>query len=78
MLKMTKFGEEILGIDLPDKVEMEIIEAEPAVKGDTSSGAQKRAKVQTGWEVQVPLFIKEGEKVLISTNDGKYNGRSNN
>ncbi|MCL8211126.1 Elongation factor P [Mesoplasma sp. JKS002658] len=78
MLKMTKFGDEILGIDLPDKVEMEIIEAEPAVKGDTSSGAQKRAKVQTGWEVQVPLFIKEGEKVLISTNDGKYNGRSNN
>jgi len=48
MLKMTKFGEEILGIDLPDKVEMEIIEAEPAVKGDTSSGAQKKAKVQTG------------------------------
>ncbi|ATG97341.1 elongation factor P [Mesoplasma lactucae] len=77
MLKMTKFGEEILGIDLPDKVEMEIVEAEPAVKGDTSSGAQKKAKVQTGWEIQVPLFIKEGEKVLISTTDGKYSGRSN-
>lgn len=77
MVKMTTYDEEVLGISIPEKVELEIVEAEPAVKGDTSSGAQKKAKTQTGLEITVPLFIKEGEKVIINTNDGKYAGRSN-
>ncbi|ATZ18799.1 elongation factor P [Williamsoniiplasma somnilux] len=75
MIKMTEYDGEILGINLPDKVELKIVEAEAAVKGDTTSGAQKKAKVETGWEIQVPLFVTEGTVVLISTIDGKYSGR---
>lgn len=77
MVKMTEFDGEILGISLPDKVELEITECEAAVKGDTTSGAQKKAWTNTGYEITVPLFIKQGEKVLVSTVDGKYAGRSN-
>ncbi|WP_338972917.1 elongation factor P [Spiroplasma endosymbiont of Panorpa germanica] len=77
MIKLTEYDGEVLGVSLEDKVELEITQAEPAVKGDTSSGAQKKAVVSTGHEILVPLFIKEGEKVLVNTNDGKYAGRSN-
>ncbi|WP_339021548.1 elongation factor P [Spiroplasma endosymbiont of Atherix ibis] len=77
MVKMTEYNGEILGITIPEKIELTIVEAEPAVKGDTTSGAQKKAKVETGLEITVPLFIKEGEKVLINTTDGKYSGRAN-
>ncbi|WP_339029399.1 MULTISPECIES: elongation factor P [unclassified Spiroplasma] len=77
MVKMTEYDGEILGITIPEKIELTIVEAEPAVKGDTTSGAQKKAKVETGLEITVPLFIKEGEKVLINTTDGKYAGRAN-
>lgn len=76
MLKMTEFDGEILGVSLPDKVELVIVEAEAAVKGDTTSGAQKKAKLETGYEIQVPLFVNEGTKVIINTNDGKYVGRA--
>jgi len=78
IIKLTKYQDEILGIDLPDKVEMEVVEAEPAVKGDTTSSAQKKAKTNTGWEIMVPLFVSEGTKILVSTNDGKYAGRVQN
>lgn len=75
MIKMTEYEGEILGINLPDKVELKIVEAEGAVKGDTTSGAQKKAKVETGLEIHVPLFVTEGTAVIISTVDGKYVGR---
>jgi elongation factor P len=48
MIKMTEYDGEILGVALPDKVELKIVEAEAAVKGDTTSGAQKRAILETG------------------------------
>ncbi|WP_031542929.1 elongation factor P [Mesoplasma photuris] len=76
MIKMTEYEGEILGISLPDKVELVVTEAEAAVKGDTTSGAQKKAVVETGLEIMVPLFINEGTKVIISTLDGKYTGRA--
>lgn len=69
-------GCEILGVILPDKVELQIVECEPAVKGDTATSATKNAKVETGLEIRVPLFIQNGEMVLISTADGKYSGRA--
>jgi elongation factor P len=69
-------GKEILGVILPDKVELQIVECEPAVKGDTATSATKNAKVETGLEIRVPLFIQNGEMVLISTADGKYSGRA--
>ncbi|ATZ17379.1 elongation factor P [Williamsoniiplasma luminosum] len=76
MIKMTEYEGEILGVALPDKVELKIIEAEAAVKGDTTSGAQKKATVETGWEIQVPLFVTEGTVVIVNTVDGKYAGRA--
>ena len=69
-------GKEILGVILPDKVELQIVECEPAVKGDTATSATKNAKVETGLDIRVPLFIQNGEMVLISTADGKYSGRA--
>ncbi|KNG79601.1 elongation factor P [Mycoplasma sp. HU2014] len=76
MIKMTEFEGEVLGINLPDKVELTVVEAEVAVKGDTTSGAQKKAVLETGLEIMVPLFVNEETKVIISTNDGKYVGRA--
>ncbi len=77
MVKLTEYEGEVLGISIPEKLELTIVEAEPAVKGDTTSGAQKKAKLETGLEIQVPLFIKNGEKIIVNTNDGKYSGRAN-
>lgn len=76
MASVTKYDGEVLGIILPDKVDLAITEAEAAVKGDTSSGAMKKAVLETGLELQVPLFIKEGELITVSTSDGKYSGRA--
>ena len=67
---------EIIGISLPEKVEYEIIETEPAVKGNTATNASKDAKIETGYIVKVPLFINQGEKIIVSTSDGKYSGRA--
>ena len=73
---MTEYNGEVLGISLPDKVELKIVEAEAAVKGDTTSGAQKRAVLETGLELMVPLFVEEGTVVIVNTSDGKYAGRA--
>jgi len=69
-------GSEILGIILPDKVALEIVECEPAVKGNTATSASKLAKCSTGLEIRVPLFIEEGEMVLVNTEDGEYSSRA--
>lgn len=70
------YESEVLGVNLPEKMALKVIEAEPAVKGDTATNAQKNAKVETGYDVRVPLFIGEGETILINTTDGKYAGRA--
>ena len=75
-VEVVQFGDELLGIVLPDKIEMEVTETEPAVKGNTTNNAQKDAKVETGLLVRVPLFIEQGEKILVSTKDGKYVSRA--
>ena len=73
---ITMYEGEVLGIDLPDKVELVITHTEAAVKGNTTNNAMKDAKIETGYVVKVPLFINEGEKIIISTKDGKYSGRA--
>lgn len=75
-IDIESYNGEIIGISLPEKVEYEVIETEPAVKGNTATNADKDAKIETGYVVRVPLFIKEGEKIIISTKDGKYSGRA--
>ena len=67
---------EILGLILPDKVELELTECEPAVKGDTATNALKNAVCETGLAVNVPMFINEGERIIVSTADGKYSSRA--
>lgn len=66
---------EILGITLPDKLVLEIVETMPAVKGDTKGNALKDAILQTGYMVKVPMFIEKGEKIIVNTNDGTYVSR---
>lgn len=67
---------EIIGISLPEKMEFEVVETEPAVKGNTTNNAMKDATIETGYTVKVPLFINQGEKIIISTKDGKYSSRA--
>jgi elongation factor P len=63
---------EVLGISLPTKVELKITSSPPAVKGDTVSNANKLAVLETGAEVMVPMFIKEGDVIRVDTRTGEY------
>ena len=63
---------DILNCELPLSIETKIIYAEPGVKGDTATNATKNAKIETGEEIQVPLFINENDKIKVDTKQGKY------
>ncbi|RCK74042.1 MAG: Translation elongation factor P [Ignavibacteriae bacterium] len=65
-------GNEIIGVELPITVELEVIETVPGVKGDTATGGTKPAKVETGATVNVPLFINEGDIIKVDTRTGEY------
>ena len=67
---------ELLGVLLPDKVELEVTHTEPAVKGNTTNNATKDATLETGLVVRVPLFVEQGEKIIVSTSTGKYDSRA--
>jgi|YelNatPaOPRAMG01_1025707.scaffolds.fasta_scaffold00696_22 elongation factor P len=62
-------------VNLPKKVSLKVIEAPPAIKGDTATGAFKTVKLETGVEVKVPIFIKEGEIIRVNTETGEYTER---
>ncbi len=68
---ITMFENEILGVSLPDKVALKVVESEPAVKGDTATNARKNAVLETGLQIKVLLFI-EVEVVLVTTDNGEY------
>ena len=72
---ITTYEGEMLGIDLPEKIDYVITSTEPAIKGNTATNATKDAIVETGLLVKVPLFIDEGEEIIVSTKDGKYVSR---
>lgn len=61
-----------IGVDLPTSVELEVTYAEPAVKGDTRTGATKPVTLQTGIQIQVPLFVEQGDRVKVDTRSGEY------
>ena len=67
---------ELLGIILPAQVDLEVVQTEPAVKGNTTNNATKDAVLETGLTVRVPLFIEQGEIVSVYTADGKYASRA--
>ena len=75
MVSVLLYNEKPIGITPPTFVEFEIIETEPGFKGDTSGGTTKPAKIITGLEIQVPLFIDQGERVKIDTRTGEYSER---
>src|SRR5699024_7549037 len=74
---IVMFEGEVIGINLPNNVELEVVETEPGLRGDTVSGGSKAATLETGLVIQVPLFINEGDIVIVSTEDGKYISRKN-
>ncbi|MBW8348084.1 elongation factor P [Bacillus sp. IITD106] len=67
---------ETLGVELPNTVELEVVETDPGIKGDTASGGSKPAKMETGLVVQVPFFVNAGDKLVINTSDGSYVSRA--
>lgn len=70
------FQGEVLGVELPNTVELEVTETEPGIKGDTASGGTKPATVETGLIVQVPFFVNQGDRLIINTTDGSYVSRA--
>ncbi len=68
--------EKPLTVELPSAVNLKVVESADGIKGDTASNVQKPAKLETGLTIQVPLFVKEGEIVRVSTADGTYLGRA--
>lgn len=75
-VQVTMFDQEILGISVPEKVTLEVTIADPAVKGNTAQSATKQAVVETGYSLQVPLFVEVGDKIVINTTTGKYDTRA--
>jgi len=73
---ITFYQGEMLGIELPEKIEYKVTRTEPAVKGNTTNNAQKEAELENGLIVKVPLFIEENENIIVSTKDGKYDSRA--
>jgi len=71
-VSISSYEGEPLDLDLPTTVEMEIIDAEMAIAGDTATGAAKRVTLETGLEVQVPLFVQKGDVIRVDTRTGEY------
>jgi elongation factor P len=71
-VKVTYYEGEVLDIDLPTSVELEVTHALPAVKGDTATGVNKKVTTQTGLEVSVPAFVEEGDIIKVDTRTGEY------
>ncbi|RNC29275.1 MAG: Elongation factor P [Candidatus Dichloromethanomonas elyunquensis] len=75
-LGVLLYNSEVIGVDLPNSVELKVIETEPGVKGDTATGGSKNAVVETGANVQVPFFVNEGDVLIIDTRTGTYVSRA--
>lgn len=74
-VSVVRWNDQILEVELPNSVVLEVTETDPGVKGDTATGGTKPATVETGAQVMVPLFISTGEKIKIDTRNDTYLGR---
>lgn len=72
---VVRWGDQVLEVELPNSVALEIVQTDPGVKGDTATGGTKPAILETGAQVMVPLFIKVGERIRIDTRNDSYLGR---
>jgi elongation factor P len=75
--RITMWETTPIDVEIPLKMTLEVAEAEEAIKGDTVTGATKPVKTETGLEVKVPIFIKQGDKILVNTESGEYVERVN-
>lgn len=76
-VKLTFYKGEPLDVELPITVDLEVVQAEVAVKGDTATGVTKKVVTETGLEVQVPAFINQGDVIRVDTRTGQYVTRGN-
>ena len=74
---LLMYGSDVLDLELPAKITMNVSEAEPGVKGNTVSGGMKKVKLETGLVLDVPLFIEEDENILVDTRTREYISRAN-
>ncbi len=75
-VEVTFYKGEVLGINLPEKIEYAIAHTEPGVKGNTATNATKEATLENGLTIKVPLFINDTDRVIVSTKEGKYDSRA--
>lgn len=71
-LSVLFFKGSIIGVSLPGQVELEVIDTEPGIKGDTQSGGNKPATLETGAVVRVPFFINVGDRIRVNTETSEY------
>ena len=69
------YNGEILGVMLPEKMALTVTESDPGVKGNTAANARKYATLETGYRLQVPLFVEVGDRVIVNTFTGQYDSR---
>jgi len=74
-VNVIRWGKQVLEVELPNSVVLEVVQTDPGVKGDTATGGSKPAIVETGAQVMVPLFISQGERIKIDTRNDTYQGR---
>ncbi|MCW5888763.1 MAG: elongation factor P, partial [Anaerolineales bacterium] len=71
-VKLTFYGDEALDVELPTAVDLEVTQAETAVRGDTATGVNKLVTTETGLQVQVPAFVNQGDTIRVDTRTGEY------
>ncbi len=76
LVKVLSYKGNVFGVEPPNFVELQVAETEPGVKGDTATGAQKPAILETGAQINVPLFIDEGDMIRVDTRTGEYMERA--
>ena len=75
-IQILMYDDAVMGVELPNFVELLVVDTEPGVKGDTATGASKAAKLESGASVQVPLFINTGDRLRIDTRTSEYMERA--
>ncbi|BAD40849.1 elongation factor P [Symbiobacterium thermophilum] len=75
-VQIASWKGQVIGVDLPNTVELKVVETEPGFKGDTATGTYKPAKLETGYVVQVPLFVNTGDVIKVDTRTGEYLSRA--
>ncbi len=68
----VKFGEKIISVTLPIKMDLKVVEAPPAIKGNTAQGGNKQVTLETGAVINTPMFVNEGDMVRVNTETGEY------